>query len=104
MTKVVSLVDTIRWTNSDGSISDFDDAKGETFDVPDSEAERLVKADAAAKGGKKKGDSAGSVGDLTVAKLDALAEEHGVEDYPANGKKADKVAALEAAGVEPSSE
>ena len=36
----------------------------------------------------------------TVPELDALAEEHDVLDYPADGLKADKVAALEAAGVE----
>ena len=36
----------------------------------------------------------------TVAELDELAEANAVEEYPANGNKAEKVAALEAAGVE----
>ena len=35
--------------------------------------------------------------DYTVAELDALAE--GLEGYPASGNKAEKVAALEAAGL-----
>lgn len=35
----------------------------------------------------------------TVAELDALAEEHNVIDYPVDGVKADKMAALEAAGI-----
>jgi hypothetical protein len=34
---------------------------------------------------------------LTVARLDELASEHGVLDYPADGLKADKVEALEEA-------
>lgn len=34
---------------------------------------------------------------LTVARLDELASEHGVADYPADGLKADKVEALEEA-------
>ena len=34
---------------------------------------------------------------LTVARLDELASEHGVAEYPADGLKADKVAALEEA-------
>jgi hypothetical protein len=36
----------------------------------------------------------------TVPELDALAEEHDVADYPADGLKAEKVAALEAVGVD----
>ena len=36
----------------------------------------------------------------TVPELDALAEEHSVLDYPKDGLKPEKVAALEAAGVE----
>jgi hypothetical protein len=34
-----------------------------------------------------------------VAELDELAEANAVEDYPASGNKAEKVAALEAAGL-----
>lgn len=37
---------------------------------------------------------------VTVPELDALAAEHHVDDYPADGKKDEKIAALEAAGVE----
>lgn len=37
---------------------------------------------------------------LTVADLDALAAEHSVADYPADGLKDEKIAALEAAGVD----
>ena len=36
---------------------------------------------------------------MKVAELDALAEKHSVLDYPVDGLKADKEAALEAAGI-----
>lgn len=38
-----------------------------------------------------------SLNSLTVARLDELAAQHGVSDYPADGLKADKVEALEEA-------
>lgn len=39
--------------------------------------------------------------DLTVAKLDELAEAHDLDGYPAGGNKAEKVAFLDANDVEP---
>lgn len=41
-----------------------------------------------------------SLSALKVGELDELAERHGVENYPADGKKDEKLAALEAAGIE----
>lgn len=40
-----------------------------------------------------------ALSDLKVAELDELADANTVEDYPSSGNKAEKVAALEGAGV-----
>lgn len=48
MAKVVSLVDTLRWTDGDKTVEE-DDAKGKDFDVPDDEAKRLEEGGSAAK-------------------------------------------------------
>lgn len=48
MTKVVSLVDTLRWSDGDKTCEE-DDAKGREFDVPTDEADRLVDGGSAAK-------------------------------------------------------
>ena len=46
--KAVSLVDRLLWTDGDGVVHDEDDAKGQEFDLPTGEFERLEAAGAVA--------------------------------------------------------
>lgn len=71
-------------------------------DIPNPQFDRLVEIGAVkAFGSKSESASSTGFGALTVAELDQIAVENDVTDYPADGKKAEKVAALEQSGVEP---
>jgi hypothetical protein len=117
--KAVSLVDNLRWTE-DGEIKSVGagekSARGVIVDLPAEEFDRLEAAGAVEKPGNSGGSSDGWP--KTHDELDALAKDvEGITVTPGEGKAkstwndgavkttADKVAALQAAGVpEPSSE
>lgn len=64
---------------------------------PDNDAQRKVVQDAIkTAGAEAEAEQSGDFSSMTVAQLDSYAEEHGVEDYPSSGKKAEKAKALEA--------
>ncbi len=51
--KVVALIDSVRWTDADGTICEFE-GKGQTFDLPASELDRLVGCGAVEAAAQKK--------------------------------------------------
>jgi hypothetical protein len=59
MPKAVSLVDTLRWTDADGAVQEFED-KGGTVELPQSEFARLKDAGAVASPGSKDAKAAAS--------------------------------------------